>query len=98
MKAMYLYCDCCGADGAVSDARGYFFDGQPLICGCDGHVSCDAETDPYIYTSDECRCQEMEEETSACSSCGVYLDEGELCTECQRDIDEDDYIFNHTRE
>ena len=45
-----LECTCCGDVGAVSDPRGYFSDGQDLVCECIGSVSVDAETDPYIIT------------------------------------------------
>ena len=48
-----LECPCCGDDGAVSDHEGYFTDGQPLICGCPGWVSCDSETGPEINNGDE---------------------------------------------
>ena len=49
----YLECPCCGDDGAESDAHGLFYDGQPLICGCPGMVSLDAETEPWINSGDE---------------------------------------------
>lgn len=55
--ATELDCHCCGDIGAVADADGMFFDGQALICGCKGHVSCDLETEPYIST-DDCACSE----------------------------------------
>jgi hypothetical protein len=48
-----LVCPCCGDDGAVSDASGYFTDGQPLTCGCPGMVSVDTESDPFINNGDE---------------------------------------------
>ena len=48
-----LECPCCGDDGAVSDAEGCFYDGQSLVCGCPGHVSCDSESEPYISNGDE---------------------------------------------
>ena len=55
----YLECPCCGDDGAASDGEGLFFDGQPLICGCAGHVMIDdADYEPaeaYIW-ADECPC------------------------------------------
>ena len=56
----YIECPCCGCEGAEADADGMFTDGQPLICGCDGHVTCDRETDPDIWVSDECKCREGE--------------------------------------
>jgi hypothetical protein len=44
----YLECPCCGDDGAESDSEGYFYDYQPLICGCSGHVNVDEDDDPWI--------------------------------------------------
>ena len=49
---IYLECPCCGGDGAGSDAAGEFYDGQPLMCGCPGIVSCDAESEPWINNGD----------------------------------------------
>jgi hypothetical protein len=50
----FLECPCCGCEGAESSAAGMFFDGQPLICGCSGHVSVDLEDDGvWISISDE---------------------------------------------
>ena len=48
MSDDYLECPCCGDDGAVSDAAGFFHDGQPLICGCSGCVSVDEDGDAWI--------------------------------------------------
>lgn len=45
-----IECPCCGCDGAESDADGFYWDGQPLICECIGQVSCCSETSPYINT------------------------------------------------
>jgi hypothetical protein len=54
--AKYLECPCCGEEGSEADADGLFTDGQPLICGCDGWVTCDSENEPEISVSDcECR-------------------------------------------
>jgi hypothetical protein len=53
----YIECPCCGDVGAEADKDGYFFDGQDLVCGCAGGVSCDSETEPYI-SIDECDCQD----------------------------------------
>lgn len=50
-----IECTCCGDIGAVSNAEGYYYDGQKLVCGCVGAVSCDAETEPYISIF-ECDC------------------------------------------
>jgi hypothetical protein len=30
-------------------------DGQPLACGCRGHISVDAESEPYVW-ADDCDC------------------------------------------
>ena len=50
----YLECPCCGDDGAAADGEGWFFDGQPLICGCSGWVSvnADEDDDPWINNGD----------------------------------------------
>jgi hypothetical protein len=61
----YLECPCCGDDGAVSDADGLFYDGQPLICGCAGSISVDEE-DAWINNGDEecpegAKCREVTE-------------------------------------
>lgn len=59
-EARGLECPCCGdPDGARPDARGYFYDGQPLVCGCAGQVMLDAETPPSIDASD-CPCGDEE--------------------------------------
>ena len=55
----YLECPCCGRNGAESDEEGLFYDGQELICGCDGIVSLDAETPADILAHD-------------CACCGVF--------------------------
>ena len=47
-----LECPCCGDEGAVADDRGEFFDGQPLVCGCPGHVTLDGESEPWINNGD----------------------------------------------
>lgn len=48
MNIVYLECPTCGYEGAQSDKDGYFFDGQPLICGCHGLVSVDEDGDTWI--------------------------------------------------
>lgn len=53
---VYLDCPCCGDEGAESDDQDMFADAQPLICGCPGQVSCDAESDPYINIDDMMPC------------------------------------------
>ena len=50
-----LECSCCGGDGAYGDAHGLFYDGQPLVCGCVGHV-CVEEDDIWVNAS-ECDCE-----------------------------------------
>lgn len=55
--ATELDCPCCGDVGALADADGYFVDGQALVCGCNGIVSCDSETEPAVSV-DDCDCQE----------------------------------------
>ncbi len=53
-ETMYLECPCCGCEGAESDVDGMFFDGQPLICGCAGHVSVgDPDDGAWINNGDE---------------------------------------------
>ena len=54
-----LECTCCGGVGAVPDDRGRYHDGHPLVCGCDGHVSMDAESPPYVSAHD-CPCSDPE--------------------------------------
>ena len=47
-----LECPRCGCEGAEADARGEFYDGQPLICGCPGHVMVDGDPDgdePHVW-------------------------------------------------
>lgn len=50
---VYLECSCCGDDGAMSNAAGEFFDGQPLICGCPGHVCVEEDGDAWVNAGDE---------------------------------------------
>ena len=50
--AVTLECPRCGNVGAIAGESLTFYDGQPLICGCDGQVSCDAETEPEIVNDD----------------------------------------------
>lgn len=47
-----LECPCCGDDGATSDAEGLFYDGQPLECGCPGHVCVDEDDGAWINNGD----------------------------------------------
>ena len=49
-----LECCCCGDDAAIGEV----YDGQPLLCGCKGHVSVDTESEPYVLISEEgCDCE-----------------------------------------
>ena len=50
---VYLECPCCGDNGAISDADGYFTDGQSLICECAGWVSVSHDNDPWINNGDD---------------------------------------------
>ena len=48
---MSLECPCCGWVAA----EGMCWDGQELLCGCEGTVYLDSETEPYISMGeDEC--------------------------------------------
>ena len=47
-----LECPCCGDVGAFADHDGFFYDGQPLVCGCDGWVS--ADEDGCYIVADDC--------------------------------------------
>lgn len=44
----YLECECCGGVGALPDKDGLYYDGQALVCGCAGCVSCDGEGPAYV--------------------------------------------------
>ena len=46
-----LECPCCGSIAATEP----FVDGQPLLCGCEGQVSVDGETEPWANGCD-CTC------------------------------------------
>jgi predicted RNA-binding Zn-ribbon protein involved in translation (DUF1610 family) len=48
LGSVSLECPNCGDTGAICGPDMTFYDGQPLECGCKGHVSVDAELDPYI--------------------------------------------------
>jgi hypothetical protein len=65
--SLYLECPCCGSDGAASDARGWFHDGQPLICGCPGWVSFDPDDGPWINNGDD-PCQKCESIAAICDA------------------------------
>lgn len=51
-----LECPCCGDVGAEPDSEGFYRDGQPLICGCVGHVCVEEDGDVWINNFD-CPCQ-----------------------------------------
>lgn len=51
-RMTYLECPCCGNDGAVSNDRGEFHDGQSLICDCSGGVSVDEDGEAWINNGD----------------------------------------------
>jgi hypothetical protein len=53
-------CPCCGDDAWIGQPGDEIFDGQALLCGCGGHISCDSETTPYVNV-DSCDCQDEEE-------------------------------------
>lgn len=55
-----LECPCCGDVGAEADNDGLFWDGQALVCGCPGHVSCDGETEVFIAIDDDAECNHDE--------------------------------------
>ena len=46
-----LECSCCGGTAA----EWFVTDGDSLLCGCDGAISCCSETYPYA-TADDCKC------------------------------------------
>ena len=55
MSELTLECPCCGDIGATADADGMFFDGQPLECGCPGHVAvddADPEAEAWVNSGD----------------------------------------------
>jgi hypothetical protein len=59
----FIECPCCGALGATADSGGEYWDGQALVCGCDGAVSVD-DAGPgapvaWINVS-ECGCDDVE--------------------------------------
>ena len=59
-----LECPCCGCEGAESDDKGRFHDGQALICGCPGWVSVDSDDgQAWINNGDDpCRTCEGDED------------------------------------
>lgn len=62
----YLVCPCCGEEGAEANGVDlWFYDGQPLICGCPGWVSVCVDEDPYICIDDSVPCPRCAEEHQA---------------------------------
>ena len=55
----YLECPCCGDDGAGANEHGEFYDGQRLICGCPGWVTCDEDGAAWINNGDQ-QCKKCE--------------------------------------
>ena len=49
-----LECPCCGCEGAFADEDGRFYDGQPIVCGCTGHISVDEDGDAWVDNGDGC--------------------------------------------
>lgn len=60
-KTLRIECPCCGDEAWIGQDGDMVEDGQPLLCGCQGHISCDSETEPYAV-ADNCRCQEADGE------------------------------------
>ena len=55
IPVLEIECPCCGDVGAEADDEGMFMDGQALVCGFEGHVTCDTEEEPDILILD-CEC------------------------------------------
>jgi hypothetical protein len=55
-----LECPCCGDVGAEADRFNWFYDGQPLICGCPGWVSVSDDDEAWINNGDDSclRCED----------------------------------------
>jgi hypothetical protein len=51
-----IECPCCGDDAAFGAKGDEIVDGQPLACGCVGHISVDSENEAYAF-ADDCCCQ-----------------------------------------
>ena len=54
-----IECPCCGDDAWIGEAGDDVTDGQALLCGCVGHISCDTESDPYVSGTGDCDCAAM---------------------------------------
>ena len=59
-QRVFIECPCCG-DVA---AEGFVNDGDPLICGCNGIVSMDAESEPDVTCWDGEPCPKCDAETN----------------------------------
>lgn len=53
---LIIECPCCGDDAWVGQEGDPIYDGEPLRCGCRGHISCDRESEPSVFV-DDCLCQ-----------------------------------------
>ena len=52
-----IECPCCGCDAAFGPGdRWTVYDGQPLLCGCRGHINVDTESEPEVFI-DDCDCE-----------------------------------------
>lgn len=54
-----LECSCCCDDAWVGHEGDLIEDGTPLLCGCQGSISCDSETEPWV-NQDDCDCEERQ--------------------------------------
>lgn len=100
-----LECPCCGDVGAVADSDGRFWDGQELVCGCPGQVSCDVETEPDISIGDlECVACKLRAERDrlkvqlviTTDALEEYADHDNWAKECRIDLwkpDEDGFVL-----
>lgn len=50
-----IECPCCGCEAWYGPYGGEVYDGQPLECGCKGHISVDSESEPDVFI-DDCEC------------------------------------------
>ena len=51
-----IECPCCGDDACYGQDGELVTDGQPLMCGCKGHMSVDSESEPEAWVDDACDC------------------------------------------
>ncbi len=64
MSEWRIECPCCGDDAAFGEAGDLVTDGQPLACGCKGHISVDSESEQVVY-ADDCDCEGPNERKDA---------------------------------